>query len=165
MSSTKKESEKAWVRLPLALLKAEGITPTDCNVLAVIIDKCYEHTDRKCHIERQKIAAAVGCSVRQVSASVRKLIELQLIERHDTGRVAVYVLTGAVSVLGPKRQKQPTAPARSSRRPTAAAPDPDFDVEGYLSTVNRICTPAPPPDPWDTPLDGQLDFPVFQKEG
>lgn len=161
MSSTK-ESDKAWVRLPLAMLRAEGITPTDCNILAVIIDKCYEHADRKCHIERQKIAAAVGCSVRQVSASVKKLITLQLIERHDTGRVAVYVLTGAVSVLGPKK-KQPTAPARSSRKPTAAAPDPSFDVDDYLSTVNRFRT-APPPDPWDTPLEGQMDFPVFHKK-
>lgn len=152
-------STGAWIRLPLDLLKEEGLTKTDCVVLALIIDRCYEHPEQRCCISRSSLAQAADCSERQLRYSVDRLIKLGLIVRRITGRAAEYQLTGAVELLPPKRTPRAAAPVRSTR-PRSGRPTPDeiAQADEYLSLVNRFRSEA------DDQLPGQQTFPVILEE-
>lgn len=125
---------QAWIRLPLAVLKQIGLTKTDAIILALIIDRCIDQSDRTASISSAWLADAAGCSVRQVTASSTRLEQLELIERTRTGRATRYALTDGVELLPPKRRQR--------------NPKSDHDgLDEYLALVNRFSRTAPPTEP------------------
>lgn len=148
MSSTNTASTitGAWVRLPLDLLKAHGVLQSDAVLLSIIIDRCGDRPSKVAALDRGKLAAAAGCSLRSVAYGLTRLEQLGLIERIRTGRQSLYRLTGAVELLPPK-QRSTTQSGRTSRRSAAAS----ADIDEYLQVVNRFASA-------DEPLPGQMTF-------
>jgi hypothetical protein len=121
-------STSAWIRLPLAVLKAHGLTKTDAVILAYIIDQCIDMPDYSKALAADTIAQAVGASLRQVGRSCATLEQLGAIERKRTGRATRYTLTQAVEILPRKRRGQRTQSSALS----------DESLQDYLSVVNRF---------------------------
>lgn len=159
MSSTN-NSKGAWVRLPLDLLQQHGVLQSDAVLLALIIDRCIDKPSKAAALDRSKLAAAAGCSVRSVSYGVQRLEQLGLIKRVRTGRQSYYALTGAVELLPPKGAAlaadpvpDPAAQPRRTRRHVQQRCTSDMDA-AYLACVNKFRRDAGD----DEPLEGQLTW-------
>lgn len=157
MSST--NSKGAWVRLPLDLLQEHGVLQSDAVLLALIIDRCIDKPSKAAALDRCKLAAAAGCSVRSVSYGVQRLEQLGLIKRVRTGRQSFYALTGAVELLpekGAALAADPAAQPRRSRRHVQQRCTSDNDA-AYLACVNKFRRDFPQAAD-DEPLEGQLTW-------
>lgn len=156
-------SENAWVRLPLKLLRENGLTKSAAAVCCVLLDRATSAADVSAWItvSMSDIAADVGCDVRTVRRAVADLLGIGLIERRSgkaSGASNAYRITpGCVELCGraaeAKRAVKSDAaaaprPARRSVRRSCSAED--EEAAAYLSLVNRFA---------DDPLPGQMEFP------
>lgn len=162
MSST--NSKGAWVRLPLDLLQQHGVLQSDAVLLALIIDRCIDKPSKAAALDRSKLAAAAGCSVRSVSYGVQRLEQLGLIKRCRTGRQSYYALTGAVELLPAKGAAlaadpapDPAAQPRRTRRHVQQHCTSDDDAAAYLACVNRFRRDTGAAAD-DEPLEGQMTW-------
>ena len=157
-------SEESWVKLPLKLLKQQGMSKASAAVCCCIIDQCARAgLERWVQISTTEIAAATGYAGKTAKRAVLELERLGLIEiRRSSGSASEYRLTGCVELCPsvfkqPEQQPTPRATTRATtrtRKREKAAPQDDDMMEAYLSLVNRSLK-----DDDDPPLPGQLEFP------
>ena len=143
----------AWVRLPLDLLSAEGVSKNAASICAVIVDAATSTPKLSADLTREEIASKAGCSLATVRRALTELERLGLISHTRTGRGSVYKLTGLVELCPAacEPKKRPAAPAAPKPTPRAKA---QAKMEAYLSTVNRFKQIAED----DEPLAGQMEF-------
>ena len=154
-------SEESWIKLPLKLLKQQGMSKASAAICCCIIDQCAR-AGLECwvQISTAELAAVTGYAGKTAKRAVLELERLGLIEiRRSSGSASEYRLTGCVE-LCPAAFKQSEPTPRATTRPTPrarkrekAAPQDDM-IEAYLSLVNRSL-----PKDDEPPLPGQLEFP------
>ena len=158
-------SESAWVRLPLKLLRENGLTKSAAAVCCVLLDRATSAADVSAWITvpMSDIAADVGCDVRTVRRAVADLIEIGLVERRSgksSGASNAYRITpGCVELCGraaeTKRTARSGAAAAAPRATRRSCPAEDAEAAAYMSLVNRFD---------DDPLPGQLEFGLTKSE-
>ena len=150
-------SEEAWVKVPLKLLRAEGLTKSDAAICCVIIDRCSKRLEGWTEISTADMAADTGTATKTAKRAVTTLERLGLIEVQRTqGKQSAYRLTGCVELCPSAfRRTAPAAapPARRSGSRAEAAPTEAERARAskYEALVNRFKD--------DEPLPGQLEFP------
>lgn len=117
---------KAWIRLPLELLKRDDFTKSDAVLLGVLIDQIQERDGMKAAISQERLAKLCGVSIRTIKRAEQHLESLGLIERRRTGRETVYELKSGAELLPPKRRRRQANTNEDELR------------EEYLSLVNRF---------------------------
>ena len=151
-----KPSTEAWVKLPVELLKRQGISKAAAVTLAAIIDKCKHQATLSAPIDAAELMQRTGYSRRTLFRALDELKALALIESKRTGRASLYTLTPGCVELCPKAVKDdhpqsfPQPKKRKARRNIPQ--DEDDNMEAYLALVNRFL-------PEEEPLEGQLEFP------
>lgn len=159
-------SESAWVRLPLKLLRENGLTKSAAAVCCVLLDRATSAADVSAWItvSMSDIAADVGCDVRTVRRAVADLIEIGLLERRSgkaSGASNAYRITpGCVELCGRAAETKRTARSdaaapRPARRSVRSCPTEDEEAAAYMSLVNRFD---------DDPLPGQMEFAPTKSE-
>ena len=155
-------STKAWVKLPLELLKRNGISRQAAVLLAVIIDECKHKSDLSAPIRADTLTAKSSMSRRTVFRTLAELRELGLIEVQRTGRTSIYTLTQGCVELCPNavqdeqpKQQQPTPRARARKQHKAPTEDELRKMKEYTALANRFLDSDP-----DEPIQGQQEFPV-----
>lgn len=132
-----------WVKLPLELLKRQGISRRAAVLLSIIIDKCKkDKASLSATISSAELIERSGMSRRTVFRTLDELRALALIESTKTGRESVYKLTTGCVELCPKavRDEHPkdtprgSTPRPRARKPTAAELE---NASKYLAFVNN----------------------------
>lgn len=151
-----KPSTEAWVKLPVELLKRQGISKAAAVTLAAIIDKCKHQATLSAPIDAAELMQRTGYSRRTLFRALDELKALALIESKRTGRASVYTLTPGCVELCPKAVKddhpQSFQQTKKQRKASRNSPQDDDNMEAYLALVNRFL-------PEEEPLEGQLEFP------
>lgn len=149
---------EAWVKLPLELLKREGVSKRAAVLLSVIIDRCKHGQDLSATISADELQTRSGMSRATVCRALDELRALSLIQTTRTGRGSVYKLTEGCVELCPKAVKddhpaaeQPRKSSRSSSRSRTQSGSTTGYMSEYLSLVNRFKDD-------DEPLEGQTSF-------
>ena len=151
-------STEAWIKLPLELLKRNGISRQAAVLLAVIIDECKHKSNLSALIGADTLTTKSNMSRRTVFRVLAELRELDLIRVQRTGRTSVYTLTPGCVELCPKAvqdeqpKQQPTPRARKQRK--APTEDELRKMKEYTALANRFL------DSDDEPIQGQQEFPV-----
>lgn len=156
-------STKAWIKLPLELLRRSGIGKSAAVLLAIIIDECKHEDDLTKPISVQQLIRKSGYSRATVFRLLQELRELGLIEVQRTGRTSIYTLTPgcvelcpkAVQDEQPKQQQQPTPRARARKQRKAPTEDELRKMKEYTALANRFKDEGE-----DEPQPGQQSFPV-----
>ncbi|MBR2086891.1 MAG: winged helix-turn-helix transcriptional regulator [Oscillospiraceae bacterium] len=134
----------AWVKLPLELLKRQGVSQKAAVLLSVIIDKCkQDKASLSAPISSAELVSRSGMSRATVCRALNELRALDLIESTRTGRESVYRLTAGCVELCPKAVKDEhpkgtprgSAPRSRTKKPTAAEME---KMSKYLQFVNRF---------------------------
>lgn len=151
-------STEAWVKLPLELLKREGISKRAAVLLSVIIDRCKHAQELSAEISADELQTRSGISRATVCRALDELRALDLIQTTRTGRGSVYRLTDGCVELCPRACKddhpaeQPSKSSRSSSRSrTQRGGSVTKNMDKYLTLVNRFKED-------DEPLEGQTSF-------
>ena len=100
-----KPSTEAWVKLPVELLKRQGISKAAAVTLAAIIDKCKHQATLSAPIDATELTQRTGYSRRTLFRALDELKALALIEINRTGRASMYTLTPGCIELCPKAVK------------------------------------------------------------
>ena len=132
----------AWVKLPLELLKRQGVSQKAAVLLSVIIDKCkQDEASLSAPISSAELCERSGMSRRTVCRALAELRALELIETTRTGRGSGYKLTAGCVELCPKAVRDDHPPkisgagSRARKKPTAEETD---RMNKYLQLVNRF---------------------------
>ena len=153
-------SDESWVKLPLKLLKQQGISKSAAAICCCIIDQCSQSgLDAWTQISTAELAAATDTAGKTAKRAVLELEALGLIEiRRSAGSASSYRLTGCVE-LCPAAFKhateQPAKPTTRARKSRAKCCESMTALSEYAQLANRF--------PDEDPLPGQLEFP--QKGG
>ena len=94
-----KKVGSAWVRLPLAVLQDERLTPYEAVILALLIDR--DTGDGQVQVKEQELAKTAGISERKVRNSLHLLRDTGYISVTRTGRESVYTVA---QILPPKKR-------------------------------------------------------------
>lgn len=149
-----KEEKKiaSWIRLPLQLLREQGLSKASATVCAVLIDRCTSPAAQSAggwiQIRITSLARLAGCDPRTVRRALVQLSDLGLISidsGKSSGEASRYKLTGCVELCGTACQPK-HAPAsasgavRSSRRQQQQQPTPEKleKMQKYMTLVNRF---------------------------
>lgn len=123
----------AWVRLPLDLLTAQGVSKGAAGICAVIVDAATNAPELTAELTREEIATKAGCSLATVRRALIELERLGLICHERTGRGSVYKLTGLVELCPAACKVKRKAKAAAKTAAAAAAKQ-----AAYESCVNRF---------------------------
>lgn len=134
----------AWVRLPLDVLKEQGVSKAGAVVLAIIIDKCTQFSTRSAPMGAEEIMRKSGYSRSTVFSCLKELERLDLIRHDRTGRVSRFELTRCVELYPEACQLKPRAKADAKTK----------SASKYEALANRFAADQ------SEPLPGQLEFPV-----
>lgn len=134
----------AWVRLPLDVLKEQGVSKAGAVVLSIIIDKCTQFSTRSAPMGAGEIMQKSGYSRSTVFSCLKELERLDLIRHDRTGRVSRFELTRCVELYPEACQLKPRAKADAKAK----------SVSKYEALANRFAADQ------SEPLPGQLEFPV-----
>lgn len=132
-----KPSSESWVKLPLKLLRQQGMSKSSAAVCCIIIDQCAK-SDRSLQtwvpISTSEMAESAGCTKRTAIRAVLELEALHLIEvKRESGCASRYRLTGCVELCPAAfTAKQPP---KQSQRITERERE---EMDDYLSLVNRF---------------------------
>lgn len=156
-----KPSTEAWVKLPVELLKRQGISKAAAVTLAAVIDKCKHQATLSAPIDAAELMQRTGYSRRTLFRALDELKALALIESKRTGRASVYTLTPGCVELCPKAVKDdhpqsfPQPQKRKASRASRNSPQDDDSMNPaseYMALVNRSL-------PEEDALEGQMEFP------
>lgn len=139
----------AWVRLPLDVLKEQGVSKAGAVVLAIIIDKCTQYSTRSAPMGAGEIMQKSGYSRSTVFSCLKELERLDLIRHDRTGRVSCFELTRCVELYPEACQLKPRAKADAKTK----------SASKYEAMANRFPADQSAADQSE-PLPGQLEFPV-----
>lgn len=133
-----KPSSESWVKLPLKLLRQQGMSKSSAAVCCIIIDQCAK-SDRSLKtwvpISTSEMAESAGCTKRTAIRAVLELEALHLIEvKRESGCASRYRLTGCVE-LCPAAFQQPKQQPVKQQRITERERE---EMDDYLSLVNRF---------------------------
>lgn len=152
-----KLSEEAWIKVPLKLLRAQGVTKSEAAICCVIIDRCSKRIDGWTEISTADMAADTGTATKTAKRAILTLEALGLIEVQRTpGKPSAYRLTGCVELCPAAftRRTAPAAPAPLRRSGSRRSAEPTADelerAAKYTALVNRFKD--------DEPLPGQLEM-------
>ena len=137
-------SRGAWVRLPLDVLKEQGVSKAGAVVLSIIIDKCTQFSTRSAPMGAGEIMQKSGYSRSTVFSCLKELERLDLIRHDRTGRVSRFELTRCVELYPEACQLKPRAKADAKAKSAGK----------YEALANRFAADQ------SEPLPGQLEFPV-----
>lgn len=135
-------SEESWVKLPLKLLRQQGMSKASAAVCCIIIDQCVQ-ADKSLQawvpISATELARATGYTQRTAQRAVIELESLGLVEvKRECGCASSYRLTGCVE-LCPAAFKEPQQrPARPGKPAKALTEQERAELDDYLSVVNRF---------------------------
>lgn len=137
-----KLSEESWVKLPLKLLRQQGMSKASAAVCCLIIDQCVQ-ADKTLRawvpISTAEIARAAGYAQKTAKRAVLELEELGLIEiRRERGCASSYRLTGCVELCPAAFKEQQQRPARPGKPAKALTEQERAELDDYLSVVNRF---------------------------
>jgi hypothetical protein len=137
-----KLSEESWVKLPLKLLRQQGMNKASAAVCCLIIDQCVQADKTLCAwvpISTAEIARAAGYAQKTAKRAVLELEELGLIEiRRERGCASSYRLTGCVELCPAAFKEQQQRPARPGKPAKALTEQERAELDDYLSVVNRF---------------------------
>lgn len=134
-----KLSEESWVKLPLKLLRQQGMSKASATVCCIIIDRCVKE-DKTLQvwvpISTAELARATGYAQKTAKRAVLELEALGLIEiKRERGRASSYRLTGCVE-LCPAAFKEPQ---QRTRKPAKGLTEQErMELDDYLSVVNTF---------------------------
>ena len=137
-----KLSEESWVKLPLKLLRQQGMSKASAAMCCIIIDRCAKE-DKTLQawvpISATELAAAAGYTQRTAQRAVLELEGLGLIEiKRERGCASCYRLTGCVE-LCPAAFKEPQQrPTRASKPAKGLTEQERMELDEYLSVVNTF---------------------------
>ena len=134
-----KPSLESWVKLPLKLLRQQGMSKASAAVCCIIIDQCAK-ADRSLQewvsISTSEIAESAGYTKRTAIRAVLELEALHLIEvKRESGCASRYRLTGCVELC--PAAFQPPKLSKSSK-PSHITEREREEMEEYLSLVNAF---------------------------
>lgn len=134
-----KPSLESWVKLPLKLLRQQGMSKASAAVCCIIIDQCAK-ADRSLRtwvpISATEIATATGYTQRTAQRAVLELEALHLIEiKRESGCASRYRLTGCVELCPAAFQQPKQQPVKQQQRITERERE---EMDDYLSLVNRF---------------------------
>lgn len=152
-----KPSTEAWVKLPVELLKRQGISKAAAVTLAAIIDKCKHQATLSAPIDAAELTQRTGYSRRTLFRALDELKGLDLIEIERTGRASMYTLTPGCIELCPKAVKDdhPQTFPQTKKRKSRNIPQNDDGMtpdSAYMALVNRSLLE-------EDVLEGQMEFP------
>ncbi len=133
-----KPSLESWVKLPLKLLRQQGMSKASAAVCCIIIDQCAK-ADRSLQewvsISTSEIAESTGYCQKTAKRAVLELEALGLIEiKRESGCASRYRLTGCVELcpaaFTAAKQQQPKQQRITERERE--------EMEQYLSLVNTF---------------------------
>lgn len=134
-------SSNSWVKLPLSLLRQQGMSKASATVCCLIIDQCAR-ADKTLQawvpISTAQLAQAAGYAHKTAKRAVLELEELGLIEiKRERGCASSYRLTGCVE-LCPAAFKEQQRPVRPGKPAKALTEQERAELDDYLSVVNRF---------------------------
>ena len=152
-----KPSTEAWVKLPVELLKRQGISKATAVTLAAIIDKCKHQATLSAPIDATELTQRTGYSRRTLFRALDELKALALIEINRTGRASMYTLTPGCIELCPKAVKDdhPQTFPQTKRKSRNIPQDDDSMTpdSAYMARVNKSLLEV------EDALEGQMEFP------
>ena len=116
---------KAWVRLPLELLRGD-LSKAACTVAAILIDRAED--GYAVEISQAALAAAAGLSQRSVRRALADLEAAGLVVQQHTGRASCFTLA---EILPPKQRRS------SSQQRAAAQSGSSYDLSELYELKNR----------------------------
>ena len=134
-----KLSEESWVKLPLKLLRQQGMSKASAAICCIIIDRCAKE-DKTLQawvpISASELAAAAGYTQKTAQRAVIELEALGLIEiKRERGRASSYRLTGCVE-LCPAAFKEPQQQRTGKPAKKAVTDRERAELDEYQSLVN-----------------------------
>jgi len=135
-----KLSDESWVKLPLKLLKQQGMSKASAAICCIIIDRCVKE-DKTLQawvpISATELARAAGYAQKTAQRAVLELEALGLIEvKRERGCASSYRLTGCIE-LCPAAFKEPQQ--RTGKPAKKAITDRErAELDEYLSVVNMF---------------------------
>ena len=148
-----KLSDESWVKLPLKLLKQQGISKSAAAICCCIIDQCSQSgLEEWAQISTAELAAATDTAGKTAKRAVLELEALGLIEiKRSAGSASSYRLTGCVELCPAafKHPEQPAKPAPRARKRREGYCESMTAPSEYAVLVNRFP---------DDPLPGQMEF-------
>lgn len=135
-------SSNSWVKLPLSLLRQQGMSKASATVCCLIIDQCAR-ADKTLRawvpISTAELARAAGYAQKTAKRAVLELEELGLIEiKRERGCASSYRLTGCVELCPAAFKEQQQRPARPGKPAKAITEQERAELDDYLSVVNRF---------------------------
>lgn len=142
-----KASTKAWVRMPLALLREQGLTKSGALVCTAIIDRATDQADALDWVEvsMQELMQDTSCAFCTVYRALLDIERLGLIEIRHAGKSGdrnAFRLTGCVELCPAacvsKSYATKPKPARASTRTRSRSKLSEDELNDYLTLSNRF---------------------------
>lgn len=132
----KNKPTKAWIRMPLQTLQKNGMKKSTAFVLGIVIDECTDMKSGRAEITQEYICNATNYSARTVRDALKELEAMKLISVKRNGRASEYRLTGAVTILPPKKRGSESDKEKALREQEKLRQQ--LEMEAYLSLTNRF---------------------------